>query len=303
MAIETRSLGHRFGDRIALDDVSLSIEKGTIFGLLGPNGSGKTTLFRILTTLLVPTSGSVTVAGFDPVGQSREVRRRIGVVFQKPSVDNKLTVTENLAHHARLYGGVPKERFARELARFDLADRANDYVETLSGGLRRRVELAKSLLTEPEVLLMDEPSSGLDPGVRRDLMAAIEGFRGQGITTLLTTHLMDEAERCDQVAILDQGRVVAIGAPDALKAEIGADIVTIRTGEPVELQKKIKEAFGGDPMAIDGVVRVEREAGHEFVPELVRKFPDEIEAVTIGKPTLEDVYLKHTGHRFDKGER
>lgn len=297
-AIEVRGLTKRFGERTALDDVTFSVEPGERFGLLGPNGGGKTTLFRILTTLLVPDGGHARVAGFDPVGEAQEVRRRIGVVFQSPALDPKLTVTENLRHHAHLYGLTGDGRIEPMLERFGLADRARDRVETLSGGLRRRVEVAKGMLTDPEVLLMDEPSTGLDPGVRQDLLATLDDLRERGVTTLLTTHLMEEAERCDRVAILHAGRVVAVGEPEALRAEIGEDVITVVARDPADLCAKIRKQFDAEPAVFGRTVRLERATGHEFVPRLVEAFPGEIEAVTVGKPTLEDVYMRRTGHRF-----
>src|SRR6185503_11397498 len=212
-ALTTNELTHRYGERVALDRVSIGVAAGEIFGLLGPNGGGKTTLFRILSTLVRPTSGSATILGLDLLRDTGALRSRLGVVFQAPSLDKKLKVRENLAHQGHLYGlagAALRRRIDHLLLEFNLRDRAGDLVETLSGGLQRRVEIAKSLLHRPELLLLDEPSTGLDPGARIDLWQTLYRLRDQqGVTALLTTHLMEEAERCDRVAIIDLGRIVA----------------------------------------------------------------------------------------------
>ena len=211
-AVSVEGLTHRYGDREALRGVSFAVPPGEIFGLLGPNGGGKTTLFRILSTALVPTSGQARIFGQDVIAQPALVRQQIGIVFQSPSLDKKLTAAENLRHHGHLYGlrgRVLRARTDEMLARVGLSDRAGDRVERLSGGLQRRVELAKGLLPQPRMLLMDEPSTGLDPGARRDLWDYLTQLRDRdGLTILLTTHLMDEADRCDRVAILDRKSVV-----------------------------------------------------------------------------------------------
>ncbi len=301
-AIEVEKLSHSFGDRPALKEVSFTVAAGEIFGLLGPNGGGKTTLFRILTTLLRATSGSARVFGDDVVASRVAVRNRIGVVFQSPSVDTKLTVAENLRHQGHLYGlrgaGLEK-RMAEVLERLGVSDRRNDRVETLSGGLRRRVEIAKGLLHRPKVLLLDEPSSGLDAGVRRDLRNYLHQLREQdGVTVCLTTHFMDEAESCDRLAILDRGRLVALGTPEALKSKIGGDVIVLEAREPERLRSEIQARFGNHINVVNGQVRLERPQGHRFVTDLVEAFPGQIEAVTISKPTLEDVFIHETGHQF-----
>jgi len=303
--VEVASLTHRYGDRVALEGVTLNVDRGAIFALLGPNGSGKTTLFKILTTLLRPTSGTARVAGRDVVAERDRVRGRIGIVFQKPSLDGKLTVLENLTHQGHLYGLWGRElrrRGEEVLEQFCLTDRASDRVETLSGGLQRRVELAKGLLHKPEVLILDEPSTGLDPGARADLMAHLRELRDRhGVTSLLTTHLMDDADRCDCVGILDGGRLVTLGTPAALKTTIGKDVVTINGGNPASLAARANEKFVCKAEVVDGSVRIERERGHEFVPQLIEAFPGEIDSVTVGKPTLDDVFLRQTGHRLWMG--
>jgi len=293
LSVDVEGLTHRYGERAALDGVAFSVRSGEVFGLVGPNGGGKTTLFKILSTALVPTSGTARVAGIDV--RDGAVRRKIGVVFQAPSLDGKLTVAENLLHHGHLYGlsgGGLRQRIGEELARFGLADRSGDRVEKLSGGLQRRVELAKSLLHRPEVLLLDVPSTGLDPGARRDLWDALRGLKG--VTVLLTTHLLEEAERCDRLAILHKGRVVALGEPLALRAEIGGDVVTVRSREVEKLAAGIREKLGESPQVVDGTVRLARDRGHEFVGRLVEAFPGMIESVTVAKPSLEDVFMSKT---------
>lgn len=301
-AISVAGLSHRYGDRTALHAVDLEIGRGEIFGVLGPNGGGKTTLFKVLATLVAPQDGRVTVLDEDAGRHPERVRRRLGVVFQHPALDGKLTVSENLACHAALYGLGAVEsrtRAAALLARLGLAERADDYVETLSGGLARRVELAKGLLHEPALLLLDEPSSGLDPGARRDFFSYLVHLRDhEGLTVVLTTHYMEEAERCDRIGFIHQGRVVAVGRPADLKAEIGGDVVVIDAADPERMQGRIAERFGCAPQLVDGVLRIELPRGHEFVRDVVEAFPTDIRSVTFGKPTLEDVFVHLTGERF-----
>lgn len=293
MSVDVEGLIHRYGERLALDGVSFSVKAGEVFGVLGPNGGGKSTLFKILSTALRPSAGKARVAGVDVADDA--VRRKIGVVFQAPSLDPKLTVAENLLHHGHLYGlsgsGL-QARIGEELGRFRLSDRAKDRVEKLSGGLQRRVELAKSLLHKPEVLLLDEPSTGLDPGARHDLWDALRGLKG--VTVLLTTHLLEEAERCDRLALLHKGKLVALGEPLALRAEIGGDVVTIRAKDADALAASIKDKLGETPQVVKGAVRLSRDRGHEFVAKVLEAFPQQIESVTVAKPSLEDVFLTKT---------
>ena len=300
--IEVENLYHRYDDRVALDGISFTVEQARIFGLLGPNGGGKTTTFRILSTLLKPTSGKASICGLDISKDSSKVRNCIGVVFQSAAVDVKLTVAENLRHQGHLYGlkgSALKSRINEVAERMEISDRTNDFVEKLSGGLRRRVEIAKSFLHKPPVLLLDEPSTGLDPAARRDLWSYLESLRDrEGITIIITTHIMEEAEGCDQIGILDQGRLVANDTPDALKVEIGGDVITAQTKNPDKLAKGIKERFGSDTTVIGDLVRVERHRGHEFIAQLVEAFPGEISSITMGRPTLEDVFIQRTGRLF-----
>jgi ABC-2 type transport system ATP-binding protein len=276
-----------------------------MLALLGPNGSGKTTLFRILSTALVPTEGSVEVLGVDVVRQPRLARRVLGVVFQAPSLDRKLTAAENLRHQGRLHGLRGHElevRIVSALRGAGVADRAHERVERLSGGLARRVELAKGLLHRPELLLLDEPTTGLDPAARRDFWRLLGAVRSEtGATVIVTTHLMDEGERGDRVAVLDAGRLVALGSPAELEAEIGGDVITVATGDPERLAACIAEHFGPGATVVEGAVRLERARGHELVPLLVERFPEQVRGITLGKPTLDDVFVRRTGRHLEHG--
>ena len=309
-AIEVADLTFSYGDRPALSTVGFTIARGEIFGFLGPNGGGKSTLFRLLSTLVPIQSGDARILGCDLRGATQALRRRIGVVFQSPSLDGKLTVAENLAIHGNLYGMRGerlKERAQAMLARLDVSDRAGDLAETLSGGLRRRVELAKALLHEPELLLLDEPSTGLDPAARREFFALLTRLReSDGVTIVLTTHYMEEAERCDRIGILDQGRLVAIAPPGELKQRVGGDVMVISAAAPEALAQKIAQRLQVRAALVDGTLRIERPRGHELVARLVDEFGGEIESITFGRPTLEDVFVHLTGHRFRaraRGER
>ena len=300
--VRVEGLVHDYGPRRALRGVDFEVGSGQIFGLLGPNGGGKTTLFRILTTLIRPTAGRASVLGNDVALRPREARAAIGVVFQSPALDRKLTTRENLETQGRLYGlggRALREAVDAMLLRVRLADRASDRVETLSGGLMRRAEIAKGILHRPRLLLLDEPSSGLDPGARSDLWDHLRELRERdGVTVLLTTHLMEEAERCDRIAILSEGALVACGAPRDLKAEIGGDVIVIATAAPEALRGEVERLCGARASVVDGTLRLERPRGHEPIPRLLETFGDRIDSVTIGRPTLLDVFVLKTGHRF-----
>jgi ABC-2 type transport system ATP-binding protein len=307
-AISVESLSHRYGTVPALDQVGFEIVPGEIFGLLGPNGGGKTTLFRLVSTLLPVQSGKVHVLGIDVAADPAAVRSQIGVTFQSPSLDRKLTVAENLRHQGHLYGlrgATLRERMDSLLDRLGLAERRDHRVDSLSGGLARRVEIAKGLLHDPPLLLLDEPSTGLDPGARLDLWRYLHLLRDQsGVTVLVTTHLMEEAERCDRLAILDRGRLVALGTPDELRSSIGGDCLTIHSPDPETLAVQISGQFSVHPRLVGRQLRVEVARGHEFLSVLVDKFGPQISTVSLGKPTLEDVFVERTGHRFwNEGEQ
>jgi len=300
--VNVRDLAFRYGERKALDGISFSLAQRRIMGLLGPNGSGKTTLFRILCTLLQPHGGRVRLAGVDLEGDPAGVRRRMGVVFQSNSLDQELTVAENLACQGRLYGlrgaGL-KARIEELLERFDLDPRRNSRVRTLSGGMRRRTELAKGLLHRPEILLLDEPTAGLDPQIRQDFWNHLTDLRDSaGITILFTTHLMEEAEVCDRLVILDQGRVVTEGSPAELKERIGGDVIVMHSSDPNALKVRIQKRFQGPVSVVNGAVRMEQLRGHELIRDLMEEFSSEIQAVSLGKPTLEDVFIRETGREF-----
>ncbi len=301
-AIETSQLAHRYGERTALAGLDLRVEAGEIFALLGPNGGGKTTLFRLLSTLIPIQRGWASVLGYDVARQTAEVRLRIGVVFQAPGLDKKLTVDENLRHQGHLYGMSGKALLSRVdemLARLRLTERRRDLVETLSGGLRRRVELAKGMLHGPRVLLLDEPSTGLDPAARSDLWDYLRQIRGEdGVTVALTTHLLEEADKADRLAILNAGSLVALDTPDRLRAEVGGDTLTIETDEAGSLAAAIVDRFGLAAHEVDGSVRLELPDAAQWVPRLIEALPGRIESIRLGKPTLEDVFIARTGHRF-----
>jgi ABC-2 type transport system ATP-binding protein len=301
-AIVVDDLWRRYGSREALRGVSFEVRRGEIFGLLGPNGGGKTTLFRILSTSIAPSAGCARVMGFDVVAAAAAVRPLLGVVFQAPSLDKKLTVLENLTHHGHLYGWRGpqlRQRTEQMLATVGLADRSGDRVETLSGGLARRVEVAKGLLHRPAVLLLDEPSTGLDPGARRDLWNYLAAARERdGITMVVTTHLMEEAEHCDRVAILDRGQLVALGSPADLKSAVHGEVVMLEADRPQELAEAVAARWGVSARLVDGSVRVETEAAHKLVAELFEAFPGQIESVTVRRPSLEDVFVHRTGRQI-----
>jgi ABC-2 type transport system ATP-binding protein len=300
--ISVEDLRHTYDERVALDGVTFGVRSAEIFGLLGPNGSGKTTMFRILSTLMLPTSGRTVIMGHDVAREPNAVRREIGVVFQAASIDVKLTAAENLQHVGHLYGlrgNTLAERVREMLDRVGLADRSNDRAETFSGGMQRRLELAKGLMHHPSVLLLDEPTTGLDPGARRDLWQYLAQLRDQeNVSVLVTTHLMEEAERCDRLAILSHGKLVGLGTPAQLKTEIGGDVITLESREPQRLAERINSRFGVNAAVIGEQVRIERDHGHRFVTDIVEAFPGEVDSVSISKPNLEDVFIHRTGHRF-----
>jgi ABC-2 type transport system ATP-binding protein len=301
--ISVQNIVHRYENRTALNGVSFDVRPAELFGLLGPNGSGKTTLFRILSTLMVPTGGHAVIMGFDAALEPAQVRCQIGVVFQAQSVDLKLTAYENLWHQGHLYGlrgAALKRRIAEILDRVGLADRAKERVETFSGGMQRRIELGKGLLHHPGVLLLDEPTTGLDPGARRDLWQYLQILRDEErVSVLVTTHLMEEAERCDRLAILNEGNLVAMGTPLELKSEIGGDVVLLDAAHDAGvLAEHLRARFHVDTTVLENQVRIEIHEGHRFVTDAVEAFPGEIQALSVSKPALEDVFIRRTGHKF-----
>ena len=300
--ISIQNVVHRYDNRTALDGVSFDVQPAELFGLLGPNGSGKTTLFRILSTLMVPVGGHAVILGHDVALDPNGLRHKIGVVFQAQSIDVKLTAAENLMHQGHLYGlhGDPlKRRISEMLERVGLSDRAKEKAETFSGGMQRRLELAKGLLHHPQVLLLDEPTTGLDPGARRDVWQYLRMLRDEEhVTVIVTTHLMEEAERCDRLAIINQGKLMALGTPAELKQEIGGDMILLDTSDAESLADRIRQRFHLDAKVLAGQVRIEKENGHHFIADVVEAFPREIEAISVSKPSLEDVFIRRTGHKF-----
>jgi ABC-2 type transport system ATP-binding protein len=301
-AIAVHGVSHSYGPRRALADLSLEIGRGEIFAVLGPNGGGKSTLFRLLSTLIPVQAGAVLIDGFDVARQAHQVRGVIGVVFQAPSLDRKLTVAENIRLQAALYGIVGRElqvRLDELLEQFGLRDRASELTERLSGGLRRRVELAKCLIHQPRLLLLDEPSTGLDPAARADLWRYLKSLQAErGTTIVLTTHYLDEADGADRLAILHEGKLVALGPPAELKSTVGGDSLTIETVDPAALAAALQEKLSLPAKVVDQTVRLEIAEGHQRVPQIMEAFPGQITAIRLGKPSLEDVFIARTGHRF-----
>ncbi len=300
--IQVSNLKHQYGNREALKGIDLNINENEIFGMLGPNGSGKTTLFRILSTVFPPTSGQITFAGFDLLKDDDKVRSKIGVVFQSPSLDKQLSVYENLYHYGLFYGlsgAALHKRCDEMLERLGLTDRKKEKVIRLSGGLMRRVELAKGLLHKPDFLFLDEPSTGLDPGARMDLWRYLKELQSTSkVTILVTTHLMEEAEECHRLAIMNEGRLVCVGTPNELKEKIGGDILEIKSENIESLALQIKEKFKIESTRIDDTLILEHAKASQFVTTLIEAFPGQLKAVTFRKPTLGDVFSHHTGHTF-----
>ena len=298
--ITATGLSKSFGPIEAVKGIDLDVRPGEIFGFLGPNGAGKSTTINILCTLMKPTAGTATVAGFDVGSQPGEVRTVIGLVFQDPSLDANLTARENLAFHAFIYGVPASERAERirgVLEMVELSDRANSVVMTFSGGMKRRLEIARGMLHTPEVLFLDEPTIGLDPQTRRHIWTYLRKLRAeQGVTIFMTTHYMDEAEECDRIAIIDGGKIVALGTPTELKALVGGDVVTLATGDNQAAAADIARIFDLEPIIDNGNIRVEVKDGAEFIPRLVRETSVAVNSVSSHRPSLDDVFLKLTGH-------
>ncbi|MBT4694572.1 MAG: ABC transporter ATP-binding protein [Planctomycetaceae bacterium] len=316
-AIKIEHLSFHYGERCALEDVSWDVNDGELFALLGPNGSGKTTLFRLLSTLIpmqhLPSSPSCSIRVFGNSVESdlSSVRHQLGVVFQSPSVDGKLTVLENLRLQASLYGLTGKnagDRIVEVSEQLGISERQHDIVDELSGGLRRRLELAKSLLHRPRLLIMDEPTTGLDPAARIDLWNVLRQLQqDSGMTIFMTTHLLEEAERADRVAILNAGQLVALDQPDVLRQQLGGDVVSIKCAAPESLSKLLAAEFNVEPRLVDGQLRLEQDADAAIaeassnvalVQRIMEQFGDQIQSITVGRPSLEDVFISKTGHQF-----
>jgi len=299
-AIEVETLTKAFGRLKAVDGVSFNVPKGEIFGFLGPNGAGKTTTINILCTLLLPTSGRASVNGHDVVKQPRQVQRSIGLVFQDPTLDEYLTAEQNLRFHAYAYhvaGDVREKRIAELLELVELSDRRKGKVSTYSGGMKRRLELARGLLHHPQILFLDEPTLGLDPQTRRHIWEYVLALRREeDLTIFLTTHYMDEAENCDRIAIIDYGRVVALDTPDKLKDSMGGDVVTLEAEDNEKAVGELKDRYNLSPEINNGLVTFSVPHGDTFLPKFVRNFSNRLISVSVRRPTLDDVFLKLTGH-------
>jgi ABC-2 type transport system ATP-binding protein len=277
-----------------------------VFGFLGPNGAGKSTTISMLCTLLTPTAGTASVAGIDVTRDPAAVRQRIGLVFQDPSLDDQLTGRENLEFHAFIYS-VPaaerKKRIDEMLELLQLSDRAASQVRTYSGGMKRRLEIARGMLHQPQILFLDEPTLGLDPQTRKSIWTHLNELRGKkGVTIFMTTHYMDEAEYCDRIAIIDRGLIVALGTPDELKAKVGGDVVTITSSQTDAAVHEIEEKLGVTPSRDNGGLRMEVPDGKKFVPRLVRELTVPVDTVTLRRPSLDDVFLKLTGRAIREEE-
>jgi len=304
--IEAENLSKRFGQLVAVVQVSLSVTEGEIFGFLGPNGAGKTTTINILCTLLRPTSGTALVNGYDIIRQRNQVRSSIGLVFQDPTLDEYLTGEQNLRFHAYAYNvprSVRERRIGELLELVGLSDRRKSKVRTYSGGMKRRLELARGLLHRPRVLFLDEPTLGLDPQTRRHIWEYIHTLRQQErLTIFLTTHYMDEAENCDRIAIIDYGRIVALDTPDNHKDSLGGDLVTLKAEDNGAAVLELKERYNLSPEIQNGVVSFCVPQGEKFLPDFVRGFRSRLLSISVRRPTLDDVFLRLTGRAIREQE-
>jgi len=297
--IEVNNLTKKFKDLTAVDNISFEVNEGEIFGFLGPNGAGKTTTINILTTLLQPTEGKAKVNGYDVIGKKDRVRGSIGLIFQEQSLDEQLTAQENLKFHSWVYH-VPKEKIDKRINKMlkmvELADRAKNKVETFSGGMKRRLEIARGLLHHPRVLFLDEPTIGLDPQTRSRIWEYVLELRqAHNITMFMTTHYMDEAEYCDRIAIMDQGRIIALDTPTNLKESIGGDVINIKTDNDSQASEIIKNKFNLKAKKIDSHICIYVKEADKFVPKLLKEIGLKVNSINIHKPTLNDVFLKLTG--------
>jgi ABC-2 type transport system ATP-binding protein len=297
--IEVDELRKSFDDFEAVRGVSFDVLPGEVFGFLGPNGAGKTTTINMLCTLAKPTSGRATVAGHDVVGERDDVRRHIGLVFQDPTLDGYLTAAQNLELHAELYGVDPSlvpGRMRQMLEMVGLWDRRDATVMTFSGGMRRRLEIARGLMHSPRVLFLDEPTIGLDPQTRSSIWSYIRQLReSEEITIFMTTHYMDEAEFCDRIAIMDHGQIVALDSPETLKASVGADRIRIETDDNDEAIDALRDRFDVEARVAEGAVMFSVPGGEEFVPRLFSELGLPIRSVSVARPSLDDVFMKYTG--------
>ena len=300
--IEVEHLVKSYADLVAVNDISFSVDQGEVFGLLGPNGAGKTTVINILCTLSKPTSGKASISGFDVTHQQGQVRQCIGLVFQDPSLDERLTALENLKFHSMVYNipaSVRKERIEQVLRMVELWERRRDIVKTFSGGMKRRLELARGLLHHPKVLFLDEPRLGLDPQTRSRLWDFILDLRRrEGTTIFLTTHYMDEAEYTDHIAVMDYGKLIALDSPKGLKSMVGGDMISLSTVDDQRAQAELQKRYHIKARCDGGQVTFEIANGERFIPALIKKFDTDILSISLRRPTLDDAFLKLTGHRL-----
>jgi ABC-2 type transport system ATP-binding protein len=305
-AISVKDLRKRFGDFEAVKGVNFEVKTGEVFGFLGPNGAGKTTTINMLCTLTKPSEGSAEVAGFDVVAARDDVRRHIGLVFQDPTLDGYLTAEQNLRLHAELYGvesKVVKPRMEQVLKMVGLWERRDGQVMTFSGGMRRRLEIARGLMHSPRVLFLDEPTIGLDPQTRASIWGYIRQLQqSEEITIFMTTHYMDEAEFCGRIAIMDGGEVVALDTPEALKEAVGADRIRIETADDEKAIARLGKHFGLEATVSEGVVSFAVADGEAFVPRLFAELEVPIKSVSLSRPTLDDVFMSHTGSTIRDAE-
>ncbi len=304
--IEAKGLVKKYGDLEAVAGIDLEVHAGEIFGFLGPNGAGKSTTISMLCTLLTPTAGVARVAGMDVMHDPAAVRQRIGLVFQDPSLDDQLTARENLEFHAFIYSvpaAVRRPRVDEMLALMQLSERASSAVKTFSGGMKRRLEIGRGMLHQPQILFLDEPTLGLDPQTRKSIWTHLNELRSKkGVTIFMTTHYMDEAEYCDRIAIIDHGKIVAIGTPEELKARVGGDVVTMTSNQPDLAATEIQDMLGVVPSRDNGTLRMEVADGKAFVPRLVRELTAPVDTVSLRGPSLDDVFLKLTGRAIREEE-
>ncbi len=303
--IEVEGLTRDFKGLVAVDRVSFKVFAGEVFGFLGPNGAGKTTTVRMLCTLLRPSGGRASVDGHDVIRQQGGVRKSIGIIFQDPSLDDRLTARENLRFHGIIYKVPRKElraRIDRALSFLELQDRADGIVREFSGGMKRRLEIARGLLHAPKVLFLDEPTIGLDPQTRHRIWEYLLRLRRErGITLFMTTHYMDEAEYCDRIAIIDHGRIIALDTPQRLKARVRGDMITLQTDDNDRARAELEERFGISAVQDSQGLRFEVEEGAAFVPRVVRGLDVPVTSVSSRQPTLEDVFLMMTGREIRNG--
>ena len=304
--IEVKNLTKQFNGLTAVDHISFEVKKGEIFGFLGPNGAGKSTTINILSTLLIPTDGDAAINSFNVLTQRDDVRKSIGLVFQDPSLDDRLTAEENLRFHAKLYG-VPKEEYKKRMEEVlhlvDLWDRKEGIIKTFSGGMKRRLEIARGLIHYPQVLFLDEPTLGLDPQTRANLWDYILKLkRERNMTIFMTTHYMNEAENCDRIAIIDYGKIVAIDTPANLKKQVGGDIIRMTSGQKRKLKKELEERYKKEIKEEDGTLQLEVADGEKFLPRLFNELDTKIDSIELRKPTLDDVFLHLTGRKIREKE-